>query len=82
MPGKLYTSGRRGFPTFLGKVRNASRTLSGLFVVGAFNRTHWLRKRKRTNQEISESIGKFRKNQEAPKRTKRKDKSRSGTVPV
>ena len=48
------------FPLFLGKVQIVSRTLSGLFLVGALNRP---RKRKRTNREnprtIPEQIGKI-----------------------
>ena len=75
------------FPLFSGKVQIVSQTLSGLFLVGALNRP---RKRKRTNQEdpqtIPEQIGKIPgksgKSQEGQKRTKRKDKSRSGSAPV
>ena len=72
-----------GFPTFLGKVQIVSRTLSGLFLIGAVNRP---RKRKRTNREIPgpspDKSEKSRKNRESPKKDekgqKRKDKSRSG----
>ena len=42
-----------GFPLFSGKVQIVSRTLSGLFLIGAVNRT---RKRKRTNRENSRTI--------------------------
>ena len=66
------------FPLFSGKVQIVSRTLSGLFLVGALNRP---RKRKRTNREnprtIPEQIGKI-----PGKGQKRKDKSRSGNPPV
>ena len=64
-----------------------SRTLSGLFLVGAVNR---LRKRKRTNREsprrVPGQIGKIQgKSGKVPKEDKkgqrRKDKSRSGTPP-
>ena len=89
-PGGFQT---RVFPTFLGKVQIVSRTLSGLFLVGALNRP---RKRKRTNREnprtIPEQIGKTpertKKDKKGQKRTKkdkkgqkRKNKSRSGTPP-
>ena len=71
-PGGFQT---RGFPTFLGKVQIVSRTLSGLFLVGALNRP---RKRKRTNREnpgtIPKQIGKSRKNWESPKKDKRTKK--------
>ena len=61
-----------------------SRTLSGLFLVGALNRP---RKRKGTNREnpqtISEQIGKIpAKSGKSQKGQKRKDKSRSGNPPV
>ena len=49
-PGGFQT---RGFPTFFGKVQIVSRTLSGLFLVGALNRP---RKRKRTNRENPRTI--------------------------
>ena len=56
-PGGFQTG---GFPTFSRKVQIVSRTLSGLFLVGAVNRP---RKRKRTNREnartIPEQIGKI-----------------------
>ena len=72
-PGGFQT---RVFPTFLGKVQIVSRTLSGLFLVGALNRP---RKRKRTNREnprtIPEQIGKIPeksgKSQKGQKRTKK-----------
>ena len=59
-----------------------SRTLSGLFLVGALNRP---RKRKRTNREnprtIPEQIGKIPeksgKSQKVPKRTKKDKKGRT-----
>ena len=64
-----------GFPLFSGKVRIVSRTLSGLFLVGAVNRP---RKRKRTNQEnprrVPGQIGKIPENRESPKRKKRTKK--------
>ena len=84
-PGGFQTG---GFPLFSGKVQILSRTLSGLFLVGALTRP---RKRKRTNREnprtFPEQIGKIpEKTGKAPKRTKmdkkRKDKSRSGNHPV
>ena len=60
------------FPLFSGKVQMVSRTLSGLFLVGALNRP---RKRKRTNREnprtIPEQIGKIQKNRESPKKDKK-----------
>ena len=64
------------FPLFSGKVQIVSRTLSGLFLVGALNRP---RKRKRTNREnprtIAEQIGKIPeksgKSQKGHKRTKK-----------
>ena len=73
-PGGFQTG---GFPTFFsGKVQIVSRTLSGLFLVGALNR---LWKRKRTNREnprtIPEQIGKIPqksgKPQKGQKRTKK-----------
>ena len=75
------------FPLFSGKVQIVSRTLSGLFLVGALNRP---RKRKRTNREnsrsIPEQIGKIPeksgKSQKGQEGQKRKDKSRSGNPPV
>ena len=77
------------FPLFSGKVQIVSRTLSGLFLVGALNRP---RKRKKTNRE-RKSPDHPRANREnprkigkVPKRTKkgqkRKGKSRSGNPPV
>ena len=74
-----------GFPLFSGKVQIVSRTLSGLFLVGALNRP---RKRKGTNREnprrenpltIPEQTGKIPK--KSGKSQKRKDKSRSGNPP-
>ena len=57
-----------GFPLFSGKVRIVSRTLLGLFLVGAVHRP---RKRKRTNREnprrVPEPIGKIGK---VPKKDK------------
>ena len=77
------------FPLFSGKVQIVSRTLSGLFLVGALNRAEKEEKDKsgkipgpspRKSGKIPEKIGKV------PKRTKkdkkRKDKSRSGSPPV
>ena len=93
-PGGLQT---RSFPLFSGKVQIVSRTLSGLFLVGALNRP---RQRKGTNREnpgpSASKSGKSRKNRESPKKDKkgqkrtkkdkegqkRKDKSRSGNPPV
>ena len=62
-----------GFPLFSGKVPIVSRTLSGLFLVGALFRP---RERKRTNRENPRSIspsksGKSRKNRESPKKDKK-----------
>ena len=72
------------FAPFLVKVQIVSRTLSGLFLVGALNRP---RKRNRTNREnprtIPEQIGKIpEKSGKSQKGQKRKDKSRSGNAPV
>ena len=57
-----------GFPLFSGKVQIVSRTLSGLFLVGALNRP---RKRKGANREnprtIPEQIGKSGKSQRTKK---------------
>ena len=80
-PGCFQT---RVLPTFFGNVQIVSRTLSGLFLVGALNR---LRKRKRTNREnprtIPAQIGKIpEKSGKSEKGQKRKDKSRSGNPPV
>ena len=63
-----------------------SRTLSGLFLVGALNRP---RKRKRTNREspwtVPEQIGKIpeksRKSQKGQKRTKKEGQVQIGTPP-
>ena len=68
-----------GFPLFAGKVQIVSRTLSGLFLVGALNRP---RKRKGTNQEnprtIPEQIGKIpEKSGKSQKGQKRKKKGRT-----
>ena len=65
-----------GVPLFSGKVQIVSRTLSGLFLVGAVNRP---RKRKRTNREnprrVPRQIGKIPqksgKSQKRQKRTKK-----------
>ena len=64
-----------------------SRTLSGLFLVGALNRPR--REKGRIGKIAGPSpskSGKSRKNRESPKkdkkRQKRKDKSRSGNPPV
>ena len=72
------------FPLFSGKVQIVSRTLSGLFLLGALNRP---RKRKGTNREnprtIPEQIGKIpEKSGKSQKGQKRKDESRSGNPPV
>ena len=72
-----------GFPIFSGKVRIVSRTLSGLFLVGAVNR------RERGKGQIGkipgespDKSGKSRRNRESPKKgQRRKDKSRSGSPP-
>ena len=69
---------RGGFPLLSGKVQIVSRTLSGLFLVGALNRP---RKRKGTNREDPQTIPEQRgtipensgKSQKGQKRT-RKDK--------
>ena len=95
-PFKLREANCRGvskpgcFPLFSGKVQIVSRTLSGLFLVGALNRP---RKRKRANRENPRTIpkqigkipgksGKSQKGQKGQKVQKRKDKSRSGNPPV
>ena len=83
-PGGFQT---RVFPIFSGKVQIVSRTLSGLFLVGALKRP---RKRKRTNREnprtIPEQIGKIPeksgKSKKDKKGQKRKDKSRSRNPPL
>ena len=76
--------GREDFSEFFsGKVQIVSRTLSGLFLVGALDRP---RKRKGTSREnprtIPEQIGKIpEKSGKSQKGQKGKDKSRSGTSP-
>ena len=74
-PGGFQT---RVFPIFSGKVQLVSRTLSGLFLVGALNRP---RARKRTNREnpgpSPSKSGKSQKNRESPKRTKKDKKGRT-----
>ena len=72
------------FPLFSGKIQIVSRTLSGLFLVGALNRP---RKRKRTNPRANqENPGKIGKGQKRTKKDKKgqkkKDESRSGNPPV
>ena len=61
-----------GFPLFSGKVLIVSRTLSGLFLVGAVHRP---RKRKRGNQEnprrVLGQIGEIPENRESPKKDKK-----------
>ena len=83
-PGGFQT---RVFPTDLsGKVQIVSRTLSGLFLVGALNRP---RKRKRTNREnprtIPEQIGKIPeksgKSQKGQKRKKKEGHVQIGKPP-
>ena len=74
------------FPLFLGKVQIVSRTLSELFLVGAFNTP---RKRKRTNREnprtVHEQIGKISeksgKSQKGQKRTKKEGQVQIGKPP-
>ena len=81
-PGGFQTG---GFPLVSGKVQIVSRTLSGLFLIGALNRP---RKGKKTNREnprrVPEQIGKIPaksgKSQKGQKGTK-KDQSRSGNPP-
>ena len=90
-PEQLNRGGSKpgGFPLFLGKVQSVSRTLSGLFLVGALlNRPT---KRKGTNRGKSPdhpgaNRDKSRKNRDSPKKDKKKgqkgkDKSRSGSPP-
>ena len=83
-PGVFQTG---GFPTFSGKVQIVSRTLSGLFLVGALNRP------RRGKGQIGKvpgpspsKSGKSQINRESPKKDKkgqkRKDQSRSGKPPV
>ena len=66
-----------GFPLFSGKVQIVSRTLSGLFLVGALNRP---RKRKGTNRgnprRVPEQIGKIP--EQIGKVPKRTEKDRKG----
>ena len=63
------------FPLFSGKVQIVSRTLSGLFLVGALNRP---RKRKRTNREnprsVPEQIGKIPEKSGKSQKGQKKDK--------
>ena len=74
------------FPLFSGKVQIVSRTLSGMFLVGALNRP---RKRKRTNREnprtIPAQIGKIPeksgKSQKGQKRTKKEGQVQIGKPP-
>ena len=74
------------FPLFSGKVQIVSRTLSGLFLVGARNRP---RKRKRTNRgnprTIPEQIGKIPeksgKSQKGQKRTRKEGQVQIGKPP-
>ena len=71
------------FPLFSGKVQIVSRTLLGLFLVGALNR---LRKRKRTNREnprtIPAQIGKIPgKVPKGQKRTKKEGQVQIGKPP-
>ena len=75
-----------GFPLFSGKVQIVSRTLSGLFLVGALDRP---RKRKGTNREnprtIPEHIGKIPeksgKSQKGQKWTKKEGQVQIGKSP-
>ena len=75
-----------GFPLFSGKVQIVSRTLSGLFLVGALKRP---RKRRGTNREnprtIPEQIGKIPdksgKSQTGQKRTKKEGQVQIGKPP-
>ena len=75
-----------GFPLFSGKVQIVSRTLSGLFLVGAVNGP---RKRKGTNREnprtIPEQIGKIPeksgKSHKGRKRTKKEGQVQIGNTP-
>ena len=75
-----------GFPLFSGKVQIVSRTLSGLFLVGALKRP---RKRKKTNREnprtIPEQIGKIPetsgKSPKGQKRTKKEGQVQIGNPP-
>ena len=68
---------------FSGKVRIVSRTLSGVFLVGAVHRP---RRRKRIDRENPGQIGKIPpKNWEGPKKYNKRqigtDESRSGSPP-
>ena len=75
------------FPLFSGKVQIVSRTLSGLFLVGALNRP---RKRKRTNREDPQRVpGQIRKipeksgkSQKGQKRTKKEGQVQIGKPPA
>ena len=73
-----------GFPLFSGKVQIVSRTLSGLFLVGALNRP---RERRRTNREnhrsIPEQIGKIpeKLGSESPKKDE-KGQKKEGQVQI
>ena len=72
--GGFQTQKPGGFPLFSGKVQIVSRTLSGLFLVGAVNRPSHL---KRTNREIPRrvpgQIGKI------PKKTGKSQRGRKRT---
>ena len=80
-----------GFPLFFGKVQIVSRTLSGLFLVGAviIGRQRGKGTNRENSRTIPEQIGKIPEKSGVPKRTKkdkkgqkRTKKSRLGSPPV
>ena len=75
-----------GFPLFSGKVRIVSRTLSGLFLVGALNRTTKEEKGQigKIPGTIPEKIGKIPKSemsQKGQKKTKKEGQIQIGKPP-
>ena len=84
IPDQFWEKLNRGVSHFFsGKVLIVSRTLSGLFLVGAVNRP---RKRKKANREIPEESpdksGKSRKNRESPKRDKKRRTGPDREIPL
>ena len=80
-PGGFQT---RGFPTFFGKGQQiVSRTLAGLFLVGALSRP---RKRKRTNREnprtIPEQIGEIPEKSGKSQKGHKKNTKKEGQVQI
>ena len=74
------------FPLFSGKVQVVSRTLLGLFLVGALNRPRkWKRANRENPRTIPEQIGKILeksgKSQKGQKRTKKEGQVQIGKPP-